>query len=74
MLKKLAHLTRTSEDVIAYLRDVAEREQRRAKVDDAKDGAGVLARLASYVELKPSIFGVAVDLKAILRDMAESRQ
>jgi hypothetical protein len=31
-------------------------------------------RIASYVEIKPRIFGVAVDLKAVLRDIAEMRR
>jgi hypothetical protein len=78
MFQQLAYRTRKGEDVIAYLHDVAEREQQRAKIDKAihgaKYGASVLARIASYVEIKPSIFGVAVDLKAILRDIAESRE
>jgi hypothetical protein len=34
---------------------------------------GILARLGSYVEIKPQLFGVAVDVKAILRDIAEHR-
>jgi hypothetical protein len=73
MFQQLAYRTRKGDDVIAYLHEVAEREQRRAKMDKARYGAAVLARIASYVEIKPSIFGVAVDLKAVLRDIAESR-
>jgi hypothetical protein len=34
---------------------------------------GIAARIASYVEIKPQLFGVSVDLKAILRDIAERR-
>jgi hypothetical protein len=78
LFQQRAYRTRKGEDVIAYLHDVAEREQRRAQIDKAKYGAkygaSVLARIASYVEIKPRIFGVAVDLKAVLRDIAEMRR
>jgi hypothetical protein len=74
LLQQLAWRTRRGDDVIAYLRDVAEREQRAARIDRAEQGVGVLARIASYIEIKPSVFGVAVDLKAVLRDIAERRR
>jgi hypothetical protein len=74
LLQQLAWRTRRGDDVIAYLRDVAEREQRAAMLDRTEQGVGMLARIASYIEIKPRIFGVAVDLKAVLRDIAERRR
>ena len=71
-LQQLALLSRQG-DVITYLRDVAAREQRAAALDEAQRGIGLLARVASHVEIKPSVFGVAIDLKAILRDISERR-
>ena len=73
MLQQLAMRTARGDDIIAYLRDIAEKERRTRIVDGVERGAGLLARLASYVEIKPQVFGVAVDLKAILRDMAERK-
>jgi hypothetical protein len=52
---------------------VAERRQRDADVAGVAERVGVAARLASYVELKPRILGVSLDLKALLRDIAERR-
>jgi hypothetical protein len=74
LLKSLARRTRQGDDVIAYLRDVAERERRAVLRSGAEQSVSVLARIASYVELKPQVFGVAIDLKAILRDIAERRR
>ena len=74
LLQQLALRTRRGDDLIIYLRDVAERERRAAKLDGAERGASLLARIASYVEIKPSVFGVAIDLKAILRDIAERQR
>ncbi|MDP9989198.1 hypothetical protein V1639_11650 [Pseudarthrobacter sp. J75] len=73
LLTELAMRTARGDDVIAYLHEVAEKEQRKNVLDGVERGAGLLARFASYVEIKPEIFGVAVDLKAILRDMAERK-
>jgi hypothetical protein len=76
LLQTLARKTksRTGDDVILYLSDVA----RRANAENARDQAvgvvGTAARLASYVELKPNVFGVSIDLKAVLRDIAERRR
>lgn len=56
---------------VSTLRDVAAREQQAAALDETQRGISLLARVASYIEIKPSVFGVAVDLKAILRDIAE---
>jgi hypothetical protein len=70
-LQQLAMRSRRGDDIIAYLRDIAERKQRAAALDAAQEGLGLLARFASYVEIKPSIFGVAIDLKAILTDIAQ---
>jgi hypothetical protein len=74
LLQQLAWRVRQGDDVVAHLRDVAEREQRRALVDGADRVTGSLARLASYIELKPEVFGVAIDLTALLRDIAERRR
>lgn len=42
-------------------------------VDGVERGAGLLARLTTYVEINPQALGVAVDPKAIPRDMAERK-
>ena len=72
-LQTLARLSREG-DVITYLREVVAREQHAAALDTTQRSIGLLARVASYIEIKPSVFGVAVDLKAILRDIAERRR
>jgi hypothetical protein len=69
-LQQLAMRTRRGDDLIDYLRQVADGEQRAAAIEKAGKGVNALARIASYVEIKPRIFGVAVDLKAILRDIS----
>ncbi len=66
LLGELARRTRDGEDVIAYLAAVA-RTGRRGR------GVGRVARIASYFEVKPQVFGVAVDVKAILQDIARRR-
>lgn len=71
-LQRLAIHSRQG-DVITYLRDVVERQQQAAVHDEAQRRIGLLARVASYIEIKPSVFGVAIDVKAILRDIAERR-
>ncbi len=71
LLQQLARRSRRGDDLINYLRDVAIREQQTATVDKAQKGISLLARIASYVEIKPSVFGVAIDLGAILRDISE---
>jgi hypothetical protein len=70
-LQQLARRSRQGDDLIKYLRDVAIREQEAATLDRAQERIRLLARIASYVEVKPSVFGVAIDLKAILRDISE---
>jgi hypothetical protein len=57
--------------VITYLRDVAERERRAAVLDGAQRSGGMLARVASYVEAKPGLFGATIDMKAIPHDIAK---
>lgn len=69
-LQMLARRTKAGEDLIAFLADAARRQQRATAGDAA---AGVAARLASYVEVKPRIFGVSIDLRAVLRDLADRR-
>ena len=54
MLQQLAMRTARGDDIIAYLRDIAEKERRTRIVDGVERGAGLLARLASYVEKAPS--------------------
>jgi hypothetical protein len=73
LLQTLAQKTRRDEDVVLYLRDVADRAQAAANLDKAGRGVRGIARLASYVELKPTLFGVSIDLKAILADIAAMR-
>jgi hypothetical protein len=73
LLQQLATQTAKGDDIIAYLHQVARKERRTKVFDGVERGAGLLARLASYVEIKPQVFGVAVDLKAVLRDMAERK-
>jgi hypothetical protein len=68
-LQELALRTRRGDDVIDYLHGVAKREKLSAATRAAGRGAGVLAQLASCVEIKPSIFGVEIDVKAILKDL-----
>jgi hypothetical protein len=70
VLQTLARKTRRGEDVLEYLRDVAERTQREARRDAVAGSVGLAARLASYIEIKPQLFGVSIDVKALLRDIA----
>jgi hypothetical protein len=76
MLQALARKTRSKErdDVILYLRDVAKDGQAGEHRDQAARAVSTAARLASYVEIKPSVFGVSVDLKAVLRDIAQRQR
>lgn len=73
LLQVLAQKTRRDEDVIGYLRDVAEKVQDDARRTELDDAVGTAARIASYVEVKPTLFGVSIDLKAILRDIAQRK-
>jgi hypothetical protein len=76
MLQALARKTRSKEkdDVILYLRDIAKDERDGEHRDQAASAVSTAARLASYVEIKPSVFGVSVDLKAVLRDIAQRQR
>jgi hypothetical protein len=69
MLKTLSSKTRRGEDVIAYLNDVADREERHERRGRIVRFA---ARAGSYVEWKPKIpvIGLGIDVKAVLRDVA----
>jgi len=71
LFQTLARKTKTGDDVIDYLRDVAERRHRRGA---AARATRVFAHLATYVDWKPSIpfIGVGIDVKAILTDIAEA--
>jgi hypothetical protein len=71
LFQTLARKTRKGEDVIEYLRDVAERRRKKAA---AKGAIRLFAHVGSYVEWKPSIpfIGVGIDVKAILADIAEA--
>jgi hypothetical protein len=71
VLQILARKTRGGEDVIEYLRGVAERTQREARKGEVTGAVGIAARLASYVEIKPQLFGVSIDLKALLGDIGK---
>ena len=70
LLQTLARKTKKSEDVIDYLRGVAEQAQQDAHRDQAASAMSSAARVAGYVQIKPSVFGVSVDLKAVLADIA----
>lgn len=67
---RAAHHT---DDLIEHLRGVADRTMKARAAEAAKRGTGWLARLASYIELKPQVFGVTIDLQALLRDISELR-
>jgi hypothetical protein len=54
----LARTTRAGEDVFECLRSVAH-----------KQAAGKWATLAKYVEFKPKVFGISIDVGAILKDL-----
>ena len=73
MLQALARQTRSKaqDDVILYLRDVAEDAQSAVRSGQASGAVRTAARIASYFEIKPSVFGVSIDLKAVLRDIAQ---
>lgn len=73
MLQTLARKTRSTEkdDVILYLRDVAQDAQDAIHRDRAAGAVSTAARIAGYVEIKPSVFGVSIDLKAVLSDIAQ---
>jgi hypothetical protein len=73
LLQMLARKTKRGDDVILYLRDVAERARQVEARDDAKRRVGTVARLTSYFEIKPRLFGVSIDLKAVLQDIARAR-
>lgn len=72
LLQTLARLTRNGDDVIDYLKGVAERQRKRKFLAQVFYGAGRIAKAASYVEIKPSVFGVSLDISAFLRDIADS--
>ncbi|MFN0145950.1 MAG: hypothetical protein ACKVT1_05525 [Dehalococcoidia bacterium] len=74
LLITLSRLVRAGEDLVGHLHDVAARAQLTHDLGDTHARVGTMARLASYVELKPSVFGVSIDLKTILRDIAGSRR
>ena len=71
LLQTLARKTKADDDVVLYLRDVAQQAQRAARAEEGADALSAAARIASYVEIKPRVFGVSIDLKAVLRDIAE---
>lgn len=55
LLKKLANKTRTGKDVFSYLKCVTKESK--------------LKILAKYFEVKPKVFGISIDAKAILEDL-----
>ena len=42
------------------------RTRRAEMLEDVGENVGTVARLASYVEIRPNLFGVSIDLKAIV--------
>jgi hypothetical protein len=71
LFQTLARKTRADEDVIVYIREVAERRQRRGTATRA---ARVFAHVGGYIDWKPTIpfIGVGIDVKAILADIADA--
>jgi hypothetical protein len=59
-------------DVIEYLHDVVKTRSRNNALGMARRDGGRGARLASYIEMKPRTFGVSIDWKAILQDLAKA--
>lgn len=72
LLQRLARLSSTGQDVIGYLHHVAQRQREAEANADTKKSVRAIARIASYVQIKPAVFGVGVDASAILRDIAAS--
>ncbi len=59
----LARKTREDADVFGYLRSLTQRQ-----------AAGKWAKLAKYVELKPKVFGISIDVGAILEDIGKEAE
>jgi hypothetical protein len=55
LLATLARKVQTQEDVFEYLKTVAKKDQAN--------------KFTKYLEIKPGIFGVSVDMTAILKDL-----
>jgi hypothetical protein len=72
LLQMLARKTKQGEDLILYLRDVAERARQAEARTEATRRVGTVARLASYIQITPTLFGVSLDLKALLQDIARA--
>jgi hypothetical protein len=62
LFHKLALLTKTKEDIFTYLKGVT--------LKHVGKKAAKVGRLAKYFELKPSIFGISVDVGKIIDDVA----
>jgi hypothetical protein len=71
LFQTLARKTRNGQDVIDYLKQVAERRQRRKS---AARAVRIFAHVGNYIDWKPTIpfIGVGIDVKAILADIAAS--
>ncbi len=55
LFQKLANKTRTNKNVFSYLKCVTLESK--------------VKRVAKYIELKPAVFGISIDAKAILNDL-----
>jgi hypothetical protein len=68
LFQTLARKTKAGDDVIVYLREVAERRRRR---EAAGKVAKIFGRTVSYVDWKPKVpfIGLSIDVKAILEDL-----
>ncbi len=64
VLAKLASITRSGEDLLAYLQGIAAKSAR----------ATAASQFTKYIALKPGIFGCAIDVGAILTHLAGTAQ
>lgn len=64
LFHKLAQLSRSDEDVFAYLKRLA---LKRVTKKAAK-----LGRLAEYFEIKPEVFGISIDVGKIVKDVSDA--
>jgi hypothetical protein len=71
LVQTLARMTQNEQDTIQRLLEATERAERSARSCEAEGSVGVVARLASSVEIKPRLFVSASTAKAILRDIHE---
>lgn len=64
LFHKLAQLSRAGEDVFEYLKQLA---LKRVGKKAAK-----LGRIAKYLELKPNVFGISIDVGKVVEDISDA--